>query len=102
MKSTLRLRPEAEADLKEVYRWYEGQRRGLGDDFLLCVEAALEALLENPNQFPVVHKEVRRMVLRRFPYSIFYLTPGDEIVVLAIFHGRRDPRTWHQRLRKSS
>jgi toxin ParE1/3/4 len=80
MKSTLRLRPEAEADLQEAYRWYEGQRSGLGDDLLLCVEAALQVLQDNPNQFPEVYKEVRRLVLRRFPYSIFYLSRSESVV----------------------
>jgi len=100
MKSALRLRPEAEADLREAYRWYEQQRIGLGEDFLLCVEASSVALRENPEQFPKVYQEVRRMVLRRFPYSILYLTSHDEIVVLAIFHGRRDPQTWRKRIGK--
>jgi len=102
MKSTLRLRPEAEADLKEAYRWHEKQRRGLGDDFLLYVEAALSALQENPKQFAFVYKEVRRTLVRRFPYTIFYVAQREGIMVLAIFHARRNPKIWQNRVGKKA
>jgi plasmid stabilization system protein ParE len=46
----------------------------------------------------LVHGEARRAVLRRFPYSVIYAVREDEIVVIACFHGRRDPKRWQDRL----
>ena len=48
------IRPEAEADIEEVYGWYEAQRKGLGEDFLLCVEEGLARIARNPSSYSVV------------------------------------------------
>jgi len=90
--------PEAEADVEGAYHWYERMRDGLGADFLLCVEEALEKISRDPIAYPVVHKDVRRTLIRRFPYGIFYVVEEQEIVVLAVFHGRRDPKQWQSRV----
>ena len=98
MTRLIQLRPEAEAELEEVYRWYEQQREELGADFLLCVEEALEKIRRTPEMYPTVHKHIRRALIRRFPYGIFYLVEEQKIVVLAVFHGRRDPKQWQSRI----
>ena len=63
----------------------------MGADFLLCVEAALDAITLNPFQFPLLHREVRRALVRRFPYAVFFVVHDDTASVLAVFHCRRDP-----------
>jgi plasmid stabilization system protein ParE len=73
MKYALRIRPNAEEDLRQAYAWYEEQRVGLGDDFLLCYEAALDAIIENPTRFPIIQHKIRRTLIRRFPYAIYYV-----------------------------
>ncbi len=88
----LLVRPEAEAEIEEAYHWYEGQRSGLGADFLLCIEEGLEKIRKNPEMYPVVHRNVRRLLIHRFPYGIFYTTRQDVAIVLAVFHGHRDPK----------
>jgi plasmid stabilization system protein ParE len=45
-----------------------------------------------------VEGEARRVILRRFPYGVFYEIHGDEVVVLACFHSSRDPREWQERI----
>ena len=97
MKSRVVIRPEAEADLADAFAWYEERRAGLGERFLLCVEAALAAIERYPASFPTVHQQVRRALLRRFPYGIFYTIEPNAIVVLAVFHCGRDPRRWRER-----
>jgi plasmid stabilization system protein ParE len=97
MKLSVVIRPEAEADLAEAYQWYEEKRPGLGERWLLSVEAALSAIQRFPESFPVVHQHVRRALLRRFPYGVFYVVEGSAVVVLAVFHCRRDPRRWQER-----
>jgi len=54
MTSPIRIRPEAEAELSEAYRWYEVQREGLGEDFLLCVESCLSDVRRHPELHPIV------------------------------------------------
>lgn len=97
MTYDLVIRPEAEADISDAYRWYEDQREGLGADFLLCIEEAMDSIKRNPRQYPKIHKDIRRAFIRRFPYDIFYLVEDDRIVVLAVFHVRWDPQRWQTR-----
>ena len=64
--------PEAERDIAEAYSWYEGRRVGLGEEFLSCVEASIQKIRRDPNLYPVIYKEYRRTLVRRFPYVVFY------------------------------
>lgn len=89
--------PEAEGDLTEAYRWYEEQVEGLGDEFLLCVDACIRSMARNPKIYQKVHKNIRRALTRRFPYGIFFIEETDHIRVLAVFHARRDPTIWQSR-----
>jgi plasmid stabilization system protein ParE len=91
------LRPAAAADLDEAFLWYESQREGLGEEFLVAVTRVMEVLAKAPGQYPVVHRETRRALVRRFPYSVFYRVVGSDVVVVGCFHGSRDPRRWRNR-----
>lgn len=97
MKRTIIIRPEAEQDIREAYSWYETQMSGLGANFLLRIDAALSSVQRNPRQYPLIHQEVRRCLVRRFPYGILFLVEDKRIVVLAVFHAKRDPRSWQER-----
>jgi toxin ParE1/3/4 len=91
------IRPEAEAELADAFAWYEGQRPGLGHELLLSFEAVLDAIRENPESYPVIHKSIRRALIRRFPYGVFYLMETVTVVVVAVFHASRDPQAWRDR-----
>ena len=91
------IRPEAEADLSEVKQWYERQRQGLGLEFTLSVEEALERIRRLPHVHAELYKGVRRAPTRRFPYGVYYRVVGDSVVVIAVMHSRRDPRRWQER-----
>lgn len=93
------IEPEAEADVAEAYGWYEAQRPGLGDDFLLCIEAALEAIGDRPQSFPLIDRRTRRALVRRFPYLILFAVLTDAISVVAVFHTSRDPERRTPRVR---
>ena len=97
MKRRALIRPEAEEEIEQAYRWYEEQREGLGADFLLCVEEGIEKIQRDPQAYPLVHRNIRRILIRRFPYGIFYRTLHDLIIILAVFHGHRDPKQWKSR-----
>jgi plasmid stabilization system protein ParE len=91
------VRPAAAADIGEAFLWYESQRPGLGDEFLAAAQAAIDAVSGNPLRFPVIRRETRRALLRRFPYGLYYRVYGDVVVVVACMHGRRNPRRWQSR-----
>jgi toxin ParE1/3/4 len=97
MKVKIFIGEEAEADIAEAHLWYENQRQGLGSDFLLCVEASLNQIQRNPDAFQVSHRNIRRSLLRRFPYGIFYVRDGNAVNVIAVFHVKRNPTRWKQR-----
>ncbi|MBK9129820.1 MAG: type II toxin-antitoxin system RelE/ParE family toxin [Phycisphaerales bacterium] len=94
---SLFVRPDAAADIEEAYLWHERQRPGLGDEFLDAILVVFEVLLENPRRYQVVHRDTRRANLRRFPYGVFYRIIDADVVVIACFHGSRDPRRWRGR-----
>lgn len=98
MRPHAQLTPEAEADLAAAFDYYEAQLPGLGYEFVATVEQQLEWVVENPAQYQVRHRGVRRAVMRRFPYAVFYLVEGEAVVILAIEHQARDPEHWKQRL----
>lgn len=94
----LRFRPEARLDILEARDWYEDRARGLGLEFARAVDAGASGILRFARAFPKVHGEVRKAVLRRFPYSLLFVIERDDIVVLGCFHQRQDPRTWVDRI----
>lgn len=97
MKYRLIIRPEAEADIQEAFDWYERRVPGLGADFLTAIDAALNSILSNPFQHPVIHRNARRALPRRFAYQVFFVVAEDRIVVIAVSHGARDPQRWQDR-----
>src|SRR5574341_1164690 len=73
----LYVEPEAEADLDAAFTWYEQQRPGLGSEFLAEVAYTFSQVEESPKRYPVIRGMTRRVLVRRFPYAVFYvLEPG--------------------------
>lgn len=97
MRRTILIRPEAERDIEDNFKWYENQRGGLGQDFLLCIEEGLAKIQRNPEMYALVYKNVRQVLVRRFPYRILYFFDEGLIVVVAICHAHRDPHSWQSR-----
>ncbi len=72
MAADLVFAPEAAQDIDEAYRWYEDRRVGLGEEFLSCVDACVQAVCRVPELHAKVHLEYRRALVRRFPFAVFY------------------------------
>lgn len=87
----------ASAEFIEASAWYESKRLGLAHDFIFEIERCLSLASENPFQFTIVRKDIRRVVANRFPYSVYFRAEEHRIVVLAVFHGSRDPAIWLDR-----
>ena len=97
MTLEVRFRPEAEQDLADAAAWYEEQRQGLGHDFLDEVLRMLSSIAEAPLIYPDIHRNTRRAVIRRFPFSIYFRLENSAVVVVAIIHGSRNPLRWKNR-----
>jgi plasmid stabilization system protein ParE len=88
---------EAKVDLNDATSWYEQQREGLGDEFLDCIDEAFDQIRQFPQLSPKVFLDLRRKVVRRFPYLVIYRIDDDQITVVAVYHGKRHPRGWQER-----
>jgi len=93
----LSIRAEAEADIAEAYRYYESCREDLGADFMLCIDEAISRIQRSPKQFKVVLNNVRRGLVKKFLYGIYYTLNENEIIVIAVIHARRNPKHWQSR-----
>lgn len=99
MNRPIIFRPAARQDFLDACAWYDEQIAGLGARFERAVERTLEQIAAVPAVYGVVHRDVRRALVRPFPYGVFYRIRPDAIHVLAIMHGRRDPSLWESRTR---
>ena len=97
MSRRLIIRPEAEGEIVDAFDWYGSRVPGLGADFLLSVDAIMNAILRNPQHYPRVHRIVRRALMRRFPYEVFFVEDDERVVVVSVFHAKRNPKRWRRR-----
>lgn len=87
----------ASAEFIEASAWYESKRLGLALDFMTEIERCASLAYEHPHQFAVVRGDIRRVITRRFPYSVYFRAEQHRIVVLAAFHGNSNPAIWQNR-----
>jgi plasmid stabilization system protein ParE len=88
----------AEWEMVQAARYYESNLPLLGSEFLSEVKRVVKGIETHPEAAPKVKGDIRRRVLRRFPYAILYQVDPDEIVILAVMHQRRQPDYWHGRI----
>jgi plasmid stabilization system protein ParE len=98
MTRELIILPEAEADIARAFNWYEARVTGLGSQFLLALDAAFNSVLRNHSIYPEVYRTVRRALTRRFPFAVFFVVEETRIVILSVFHVKRNPDAWKHRL----
>jgi plasmid stabilization system protein ParE len=95
----LQVRRAAELDIAQAKAWYETQRTGLGTQFQAEISHAFSILEETPFIYPVVYRDVRRAIVHRFPYLIWYRIIDEQVIVLACSHARQSPEKSRSRLR---
>ncbi len=95
----IRFTPDADAELAEARQWYARQREDLDMEFMESIDDAPSRVVRDPDLYPIVYRNLRRAVVRRFPFAVFYEVTADEIQVIAVFHSRRDPESWKSRVR---
>jgi plasmid stabilization system protein ParE len=91
------LHPLAEAEIIETARFYEDRAPGLGENFLHDFERALAQISDAPEAGAPMGQTVRRVLLKRFPFSILYRPLENELRILAVMHHRRRPGYWKNR-----
>jgi plasmid stabilization system protein ParE len=88
----------ASAEFIEASAWYETKRVGLAIEFMAEIDSCVSLASEHPLRFAAVREDIRRVVANRFPYSVYFRAEKNRIVVLAVFHGSRDPAIWQTRV----
>ena len=98
-----RFDPEARLEYFEIIRWYR-QRSNVAFDFVRAVDEAIRRICETPRAYArapgPADEEIRRHLIRRFPYAIVYLVDPKRVVILAIAHRSRHPNYWRDRVRR--
>ena len=91
------LRAAAQDEADEAARWYEGQRPGLGADFVAALQQVFGVISAQPDRYPVAAGDTREAPLARFPYCVYYRVGRNRVTVTAVFHTARDPSIWQSR-----
>ena len=97
MSLPLVIRRKARTDFDDAFDWYEAQRAGLGVEFAERVHAVFDSVSALPESHAPIYRDVRKALVRPFPYSVIYRIRGGRVVVLAVFHNKRDPKVWQSR-----
>jgi plasmid stabilization system protein ParE len=95
--ASVAVHPAAHTELQGAYSWYLERNPAAAVAFLEEIDHAIEAISENPNRWPFYVEGTRRLVLRRFPFSVVYRELASTIMVVAFAHGRRRPGYWRNR-----
>lgn len=89
--------PAARLDVIEARDWYAARGAGLGEAFVAEIDRQVLRIADAPSRAPVILADARRVLLRRFPYALFYRVVDGDAFVLACFHASRDPKRWQER-----
>lgn len=89
--------PEAIAELNAAWNRYRDIRPELAERFADAVDKTMTAICAAPLRFATVHKDKRRAGVKKFPHGIFFFVKDDKIVIVACFHGKRNPTLWQKR-----
>jgi toxin ParE1/3/4 len=91
------VRREAQLEVQEAFDYYEEINKGLGFEFMRSFDAVLQSVKRNPFAYQTIYKESRRVLLRKFPYAVFYVVEENRIIIIACFNQKRNPIDWLRR-----
>lgn len=97
MTRRLIVHPAAQLDIEKAASWYESRRTGLGEEFTAQLDQLFQRIAVVPFQFPALDHDVRRGLLHRFPYAIYFSINEATIAIIAVLHQHRNPDIWRQR-----
>lgn len=99
MSPGVRVTAAAERDLEAALIWYETQRPGLGAELLAEVSQLLKRMESSPKAWLVRYRNLRRALVKRFPFALWYQESESELLVIAVIHLRFGPRRTLKKLR---
>lgn len=97
VSSEIIVRREAQIEVQEAFQYYQDKSEGLGFEFMRSLDATLQSVKRNPLAYQTIYQEARRVLLRKFPYALFYIAEENQIVVIACFHQKRSEIDWLRR-----
>jgi plasmid stabilization system protein ParE len=102
MQYELILLEDASREIEEAIVWYESQKQGLSTPLMAVLRKTMNLLGTNPTIFAKVYEEVRRVLLSKFPYTLYYIIDEETqtVVVFAFLHQSRNPDNWKKRINK--
>ncbi len=90
--------PAVEHELREIRNYYEERSLGLGSAFIDELERQILKLAAAPERWIVVEEDIRRCLMRRFPYVVYFRhVATDRIRITAVKHQRRHPQYGRER-----
>ena len=96
----VRFLADARSEFANAEAWYEEKQEGLGEQFYLCIKAAVADVAAHPQRFPLHGTGVRWLITKRFPFAIIYDSRPTEVVIVAVMHTSRLPDYWRSRVTK--
>jgi plasmid stabilization system protein ParE len=93
------VRRGAARDIQQAHDWYENEQSGLGNEFLDEIGACLARIEQHADRYAFVYRDVKRAIVERFPYSVYFRVRSKEVRVIAVVHQRRSPKLWQRRIR---
>ena len=94
---SFRFHPEAERELREAVTFYEEIESGLGYDLSVEVYSAVQRAVSYPKAWPLFEGDIRRALVRRFPYGVLYSEEEDVLLIIAVMNLHREPGYWKGR-----
>lgn len=96
---SIELSDDAEDDFNKSYEYYHYHEDNpkVADALYISINHCFEIIKQNPNTFPIAYKNVRKYVIKKFPFVVYYRIVDEVIQVIAIFHTSRNPETWNER-----
>ena len=92
------IQPRTEPEPGDAAAWYEAEQPGLGLEFHLELDAAIERAADNPLAYAPIFFEARRVLTRRFPFAVYFVYDGDVVEIFAVLHQRRATSLWESRV----
>jgi plasmid stabilization system protein ParE len=97
MPTPVRFHPAAMQDAEDAAAWYADRSVRAAARFLDELDRLVDLIANSPNRFHLFDGDLRRAVFRRFPFYVVFRADDLGVVVLAVAHGKRHPRFWHNR-----
>lgn len=90
--------PDAEQELNRAIDYYEDIEPGLGFDLSLEIHATIQRIQEHPKAWAKIDNDIRRSLVRRFPYGVIYFEDKGGILILAVMNLHKEPNYWKDRV----